>query len=236
MQQQNEPNSKFLGKFSYLLASLLTLLIGVAVGDNGRASATILCLLFAAVLLAAIATACRLHKTIRVGLALAIPMLLVSIVAVYASDSPQVVLVHDVLAIAFFLFSSYHVLCAVLGDKQVTLDTIVGAICLYLLMGLVWTYLYSIIQTVDPSAFGLAPTVKISSVSLPQTSGLQPLVYLSFVTMTTLGYGDIAPVSRLAQTACYLQAVFGQFFLAVLVARLVALYLASTTKLQEEHS
>ena len=87
-------------------------------------------------------------------------------------------------------------------------------------MGLVWTYLYSIIHTVNPSAFGQVTTAKISSASLPETSGLQPLVYLSFVTMTTLGYGDIAPVSRLAQTACYLQAVFGQFFLAIWIAYL----------------
>ena len=111
MQQQKDPDSKFFGKFSYVLASLLTLLIGVAVADNGRASTTILCLLFAAVLLAAIATACRRHKTIQVGLSLAIPMLLFSIAAGYVSDNRQVVLVHDVLAIAFFC--SLHTMCSV---------------------------------------------------------------------------------------------------------------------------
>lgn len=225
MPQKKDRDRRFFGKFSYLLASLLALLVGFAVADSGRMSATVLCLLFAAVLLTAIATACHRHKTIRAGVLLAIPMLLLSI-ASSASASRFLSVTHDVLAVTFFLFSSYHVLYAVLDDKRVTLDTIVGAICLYLLMGLVWTYLYSTMQQLDPSAFGLTTIVEGNRNGPPDEPGLQSLVYLSFVTMTTLGYGDIFPVSSYAQTACYLQAVFGQFFLAVLVARLVAIHLS----------
>lgn len=233
-QQRRDPESKFFGKFSYLLASLLTLLVGIALADKSRTWATILCLLFAVVLITAISTACRRHKTIRTGLLLALPMLLISVAAGYASESRLVVLTHDILAIAFFLFSSYHVLWAVLDDQRVTLDTIVGAICLYLLMGLVWTYLYSTIQLIDTSSFGRTATAELSGAFSTEISGMQPLLYLSFVTMTTLGYGDLVPLSPLAQTACYLQAVFGQFFLAVLVARLVTLYLASTELRQKK--
>lgn len=229
MKKRKTLESKVFGKFSYLLTALLALLVGVALADDSRVSGTVLCLLFAAVLLAAISTSCRRHKTIRTGLSLAVPMLFSSVAAIYVRDSRVVGLTHDFLAISFFLFSSYHVLWAVLDDKRVTLDTIVGAICLYILMGLVWTYLYSVMQLVDASTFARAAAEgsEIPGMSPAEITGLQPLVYLSFVTMTTLGYGDLVPNSPLAQTACFLQAVFGQFFLAVLVARLVALYLAS---------
>jgi hypothetical protein len=143
-------------------------------------------------------------------------------------------LTHNIMVVGFLAFVSYHLLCAVLDDREVTLDTIVGAICLYLLAGLLWTYLYATIILTSPSAFQLAITVDPPIASPFGKGGFQQLVYLSFVTMTTLGYGDITPVSAPAQTASYLQAVFGQFFLAVLVARLVTLYIAEVTARRQD--
>jgi hypothetical protein len=233
MDRTDSANQRTLGKFTYLLGSLLTLLIVTAFIGNDRVSVTVFCLLVATVLLTAVVSACRRHRTLRIGLALAVPVVILN-VAGYASGSTAVFVIHNIMVVGFLAFVSYHLLCAVLDDREVTLDTIVGAICLYLLAGLLWTYLYATIILTSPSAFQLAITVDPPIASPFGKGGFQQLVYLSFVTMTTLGYGDITPVSAPAQTASYLQAVFGQFFLAVLVARLVTLYIAEVTARRQD--
>lgn len=216
------------GKFTFLLGSLLTLLIVAAFIGSDRVSVTLFCLLVAAVLLTAVVSACSRHRTLGVGLALVVPILVLNVTG-YVTGNLTVFVVHNVMVIAFFAFVSYHLLCAVLDDREVTMDTIVGAVCLYMLAGLFWTYLYSTIILLSPASFQLTTTVDPMTTSPFGRAGFQQLVYLSFVTMTTLGYGDITPVSAPAQTAGYLQAIFGQFFVAVLVARLVALYIAKVT-------
>lgn len=228
MDRTDSSDRRTLGKFTYLLGSLLALLIVAALVGNDRVSVTVFCLLVATVLLTAVVSVCRRHRTLRIGLALAVPVVILN-VAGYATGNTAVFVIHNITVVAFFAFVSYHLLCAVLDDREVTLDTIVGAICLYLLAGLLWTYLYATIILISPSAFELAVAVDPPITSPFGRAGFQQLVYLSFVTMTTLGYGDITPVSAPAQTAGYLQAVFGQFYLAILVARLVTLYIAEVT-------
>lgn len=239
MDRTNLGNRRTLGKFTYLLGSLLSLLIVAAFIGSDRASVTVFCLLVAAVLLTAVVCACRRHRTLGAGLALVVPILVLNVtgyVTGYVTGNLTVFVIHNVMVIAFFAFVSYHLLCAVLDEREVTIDTIVGAVCLYLLAGLFWTYLYSTIILLSPAAFQLTTTVDPMSTSPFGRAGFQQLVYLSFVTMTTLGYGDITPVSAPARTAGYLQAIFGQFFLAVLVARLVALYIAKVTAQRQDNA
>lgn len=235
MDRTNLGNRRTLGTFTYLLGSLLALLIVAAFIGSDRASVTVFCLLVAAVLLTAVVSTCRRHRTLGVGLALVVPILVLNVTG-YVTGSLTVFVIHNVMVIAFFAFVSYHLLCAVLDEREVTMDTIVGAVCLYLLAGLFWTYLYSTIILLSPAAFQLTTTVDPISTSPFGRAGFQQLVYLSFVTMTTLGYGDITPVSAPARTAGYLQAIFGQFFLAVLVARLVALYIAKVTAQRQDNA
>ena len=99
--------------------------------------------------------------------------------------------------------------------KIVTLDTIQGGSSVYLLMGIFWSFIYHILILTDPSAifFG-SGTEEFSSI-----------IYFSFTTLTTLGYGDITPVSWVARNLTTLEAVLGQLFLAIFVARLIGLYL-----------
>ncbi|REJ65717.1 MAG: two pore domain potassium channel family protein [Planctomycetota bacterium] len=231
MDRTDSSNQRPLGKFTYLLGSLLALLIVAAFIGSDPVSVTIFCLLVAVVLLTAVVSACRRHRTLGLGLVLAIPVVVLN-VAGYVTGNVMVFVIHNMTITVFFAFVSYHLLCAVLDDRQVTLDTIVGAVCLYLLAGLLWTYLYSTIILLSPSAFQLATAVDPPRASPFGNAGFQQLVYLSFVTMTTLGYGDITPVSAPAQTASYFQAVFGQLFLVVFVARLVALHIAVAKRRQ----
>lgn len=223
------------GKFTYLLCSILTLLIGTAFMGSSRVSVMLFCLLFSTVLLTAVVSVCHRHKTLGIGLTLVVLMLILN-VSSFLTRSYSLTVLHNSLVIIFLAFVFYHILSAVFHDDRVTLDTIIGTVSLYLLAGLLWSYLYSTILLVDPAAFRYDLVNASSEAVTLRNSDLQPLIYLSFVTMATLGYGDIVPVSGPAQTACYLQAVFGQFYFAILVSRLVAMYISAVTHKSQKHA
>jgi hypothetical protein len=100
--------------------------------------------------------------------------------------------------------------------KKVTPDMIVGGISIYLLVGIMWSLIYILLTTFNEGAV--------------QFTGEASMMYFSFTTLTTLGYGDIVPQSEFARVLTSLEAVFGQVYLAVFVARLVGLHIASEMK------
>jgi Ion channel len=105
---------------------------------------------------------------------------------------------------------------AVFGPGRITYHRVVGAILLYLTIGLVFVALYTLVGAYSPNAFsGMTVT---AHVSLPSD-----LVYFSFTTLTTLGYGDIMPVHPIARSLSNVEAIIGQVYPATLLARLVSL-------------
>ena len=116
------------------------------------------------------------------------------------------------------------VLYKVLRKGRVTAHRVGGAIAVYLMLGLIWASAYSLIFIHDPESFDLGrPIEATDELSEIQTKGTGRLVYFSFVTMTTLGYGDITPKSDAAGSLAILQALTGQIYLVVILARLVSL-------------
>jgi len=101
-------------------------------------------------------------------------------------------------------------------EKQVTGKTIQGGIAVYFLMGIFWVFCYNIVLLLDPNAISLEGG----------TGSLSDLMYFSFTTLTTLGYGDYVPVSYFAKNLTMLEATLGQIFLVVFIARLVGLYIS----------
>ena len=102
-------------------------------------------------------------------------------------------------------------------SPKVTLDTVRGGISVYLLIGFVWALFYGMVATLDANAFSQPLT--------PKTSYLKAL-HFSFTTLTTLGYGDIIPISELAQVLTNLEAIVGQMYSTVFIAILVGSYLS----------
>jgi len=100
--------------------------------------------------------------------------------------------------------------------ERVTADTLTSAISGYFLLGILWAFVYALLLQLDPGAF--------HGVQGARTAGL---FYFSFVTLTTLGYGDITPVTDTAQTVTVLEAVVGQLYLAITIARLVGMHIAA---------
>jgi hypothetical protein len=114
-----------------------------------------------------------------------------------------------------FLFTAVcSLIKKVFKARKVTADTIAGGISIYLLIGILWTIIYRIFYYFDTSAF------LVSDGSVPN------FLFYSFVTLTTLGYGDITPAKIMVQNLSILEAVAGQMFLAILIARIVGLYIA----------
>ena len=107
----------------------------------------------------------------------------------------------------------------ILRSQSVTLELIFGAINIYLMAGLAFAFMFGLLEHLQPGSFaGL----------VEQTNSADPIlnfIYFSFITLSTLGYGDITPLSPYATTASYSEAIFGQLYLAILVAKLVGLYI-----------
>lgn len=119
------------------------------------------------------------------------------------------------LLLSFFIFTAFKTAKQVLFTGKINGNKILGAICLYLLLGLIWAVLYTLLQLDFPSSF---PALQENS----QWFMLFPdFVYFSFVTMTTLGFGDISPNLPVSRFLVYLEAIVGQFYMAILVASLV---------------
>ena len=109
----------------------------------------------------------------------------------------------------------------ILTDTEVDLNRIAGAFCAYLMLGFIWSVSYMILFSLDQGSFRGLPNIG-------DDLRLMDLQYFSFVTMTTLGYGDVVPVSEIARALAAAEAVIGQIYLAVLVAALVGTYVART--------
>lgn len=110
-------------------------------------------------------------------------------------------------------------------------NTICGAICVYLLIGVVFSLLYLTCLEVNPQAISFEHIIKNGQ---HEHERLSQLIYFSMCTLTTVGYGDIVPVARFARTLAWLEAVTGQLYLAILVARLVGLQIATVTMKQAQ--
>ena len=117
----------------------------------------------------------------------------------------------------FYVFTLSRILLYVIRGR-VTRDRIYGAISVYFLIGLAWAPLYRMVHISEPDAFSGTPQIVYSGVHYFD------YVYYSFVSLCTLGFGDIVPVSGLARSLTMLEAITGILYMAVLVSRLVSLY------------
>jgi hypothetical protein len=187
--------------------------------------------LFPAVLLVAVHAISGRRRHLIFGLTLVIPAIAIHGTAILVPGAAPLSIARGVLILAFLLYVTGLVIQRVFTGTRVTADTINGSICGYLLIGVTWAVLLGLVEALVPGSFdipGLAPGILAEGA---QAGPLVPhLLYFSFVTLTTLGYGDILPVEPLARTLAWLEAVAGQIYLTVLVARLVGLHLVQKGK------
>ncbi len=125
-------------------------------------------------------------------------------------------------AVLVFLCSHIHsALKQVMLVKVVTKNHIVGSICIYFLIGLAWAMLYLLVIEMFPMAFN---GIEVK----PWLNNLFNALYFSFITLTTVGYGDISPSLPIAQFFVFLESIVGSFYLAIMVASLVSIRLTQS--------
>lgn len=130
---------------------------------------------------------------------------------------------------AFLSFTAVNILISIMKTPRVSVDTLFGSFCVYFLMALVWAQTYSLLESVSPGSFLIHnPSPMLAHQPGHPRYYIPDFLYYSFVTLTTLGYGDIIPLNLHAKIFAVFEAVFGQLYLAVLVARLVGLHIGSS--------
>jgi hypothetical protein len=111
----------------------------------------------------------------------------------------------------------------VLHHKRITLETVLGVLCCYVLLGLLFSFVYLAVEELGGAFF-----------AQPGAHQQSEYVYFSFVTLTTLGFGDLSPAVGLPQALTVMEALIGQVFLVTLVARLVTLWVRQSETTTEE--
>jgi hypothetical protein len=135
----------------------------------------------------------------------------------------------------FFLLTAVEIVVNVVKSKTVTSDTIYGAICAYLLLGLVWTFLFCMLEVLHPgSLLEAGQPIATGHVVYPQFAMINSLIYYSLCTLSTVGYGDILPKSGPARAFSNMEAICGQMYLTILIARLVAMQIAHSDTRQKD--
>jgi voltage-gated potassium channel len=126
------------------------------------------------------------------------------------------------IGLVFLLFILFHYFRYILRAPTVNFTVLCAAVSTYLLLGVLWTMAYVLVDTMRPHSFALGGRAGIPFAMTPFDA-----FYFSFVTLNTLGYGDIVPVSRAARMLAVMEATTGMLYIATLIARLVAIHSSS---------
>jgi voltage-gated potassium channel len=148
--------------------------------------------------------------------------LIISTWASYMVGLASVGMATRIFGALFFAYAVINILRIIYKTKEITRETIYAAIVAYLLLALMWAFIYAILETAIPGSF-----------DLPEQGFRGEYIqfeYFSFITITTLGYGDIIPLTDKASALAICEAVIGQIYLVVLVAWLVGMHVSRRSR------
>jgi len=207
--------------FSWLLLALFVFLVVIPIADDLAilSRPVVRALAFSCLLFIGIWSLRGSGRPFSVGIPFVIAGIVFNVLAVNLASA--VYLYASFVALfGFLLIAISFTLNQIAMETDISPNRLVGAVCVYLMLGVIWAVAYTMLEMISPGSFG----------------GFTPLqgrgwdgewLYFSFVTMTTLGYGDILPISATARVLAYMQAVFGQLYVAILVAGLVSALISS---------
>jgi len=201
--------------FIYLTIAIILLLLFSAILDQyfGDIGERILLAIFVLTLASGVWSIKGKRSFFRSGIGLVLGIILVTLVGYWLDESGLSVL-HLLIMLVFFVLTCWVAVQQVIFSGRIDGNSIVGAICIYLLLGMIWAMLYLLIENIAPGSFKGLPETGTSA-------NVDSLIYFSFISLTTMGFGDITPALPLARFLTYMEGLVGQFYLAILVASLV---------------
>ncbi len=204
-------------RFIYLLFSLLLMIAIQPLDVIGGKFGLILDIILAVIFISAINSISGNRKILLGGILLALPAMAV-VWSKYFVVSRQMTITGYLLATAFFAYTIAVIIAFIAKQRWITVNVIVAAAVVYLLMALMWSMLYRAVEMIHPGSFHLAQGHSPAEGST--------FFYFSMVTLTTLGYGDIFPITSGAKAYAILEALIGQIYLVFVVARLVGVHIS----------
>ena len=215
------------GRFTVLLMAILLLLIAQPIFSGHAFAESLVSSWITLVLLAALYA----FRTTRIYFVIALVLLVPSLggrAALLFTLSPTIEIVSAISSCLFLAVTVIALVSRLFIVKSVTLDTISAGICAYLLTAIAFAYGFAVVELRHPGSFSAALFERTAGNVSPLMASLHNFIYYSFVCLTTTGFGDIAPVSGGARSLSVMESVFGQLYVAILIARLVSLQVAQS--------
>jgi hypothetical protein len=211
--QTNPPKHRFL----ILLCALLFFVIATPFVDALLKLHALVDIFMTIVFIVAMYSIVGSKKHLVISALLGLPMV-TSIWLGYFSKSATILVIGELFGVMFIGFAVFELIRFILASEEVTREVLFAAIIIYLLMALMWSFAYIVLETIVPGSFNI-PGPRVEEKQFV-------FLYYSFVTITTLGYGDITPATHQAGALTILEAIVGQIYLVVLVSFLVGMFVS----------
>ena len=208
-------------RFLTLICLILGTIVLVPILKGFAALRIFLDIFITAIYISMVYTVGHKKRHLYTGVLLAVVML-ISLWLEYLLQNNLVFAIGRVSGIFLFIMVITNLLAFIFKSEDVTIEVIYAAILVYLLMALMWSFVYVLLELINSASFNVALNLDLGS--------QMRFIYYSFVTITTLGYGDITPATELASSFSILEAVVGQLYLVVVVARLVGMHVSSKSR------
>jgi Ion channel len=206
----------FFQRCFYLFAALLVLVAGAPFVPATLTGRLVVGGINAFLVVATVATVGRTVLSFVIALLLAAPALLFQYLGI-TTGQPEPLAMAWFFSAALYAVAVTYLLRYVFRPEVMTADKLYGAAAAYLMLGVLWAYVYSLVDHFYPLSFSIGG----------QPAALPPIdaLYFSFTVLTSTGFGDIVPLARQARAVCVIEQLTGALFVAILIARLAGVYL-----------
>lgn len=218
-------NNKWrIGGFFGAIFSIITIFFIVPLFEKNFYTHLLLQLSFVLLILSTIYTIDRHQKILLVGLVFLLPFIYFDSVSFQYHSLLHMIIAYGIFSI-FILLAVIVLMRKILRASLVDADLIFGALMVYLLSGALWGNFYFMENMLFPGSFNGAGILYFDSTTFLSAYEQQfNFLYYSFATLATLGMGDITPLSHLAKSLTAMEAMFGQLFVAIIIAKLVSVW------------
>ena len=226
MKQAFPRRRPFTGRYAILLGLFMLQLLSAPFFEGTMVAGYVADILFY-LFLAAAAYSIQGSRFFKITLLLGFAAISVEFVNFFLSRSTMLLVIGSFISATYLVLVMFAITLDVIREPlTIRTDNVMGGLCVYVIIGIFWTQLFSTLDLVNPAAFDYG----IHGPALGLVRRYSLLLYYSFVTLLTIGFGDVIPVSSMAQTLTVIEGLIGQFYLVFFMASLVGVYVSSQSR------